>query len=75
MIYPRTNSFTKPLHMLSLGSVESCGTATAVSVPCMFSFLTHLNYDREAAAHQDSVALDVLAKPAAGLLGGQQQWL
>ena len=56
-----TNSFTKPLHMLSLGSVESCGTATAVSVPCMFSFLTHANYDKEAAAHQDNV-LDVLAK-------------
>lgn len=56
-----TNIFTKLLHVQSLGAVESCGTATAVSVPCMFSFLTHDNYDKQVAAHQDNV-LDVLAK-------------
>ncbi len=60
--YPRaTNSFTKPLHLQSLGSVESCGTATAVSVPCMFSFLTHGDYDKQKAKKQDNV-LDVLSK-------------
>ncbi len=60
--YPRaTNSFTKPLNMVSLGSVESCGTATAVSVPCMFSFLKHENFEKRVAANQDNL-LDVLTK-------------
>jgi lipid A ethanolaminephosphotransferase len=47
------------LPIINFGSVESCGTSTAVSVPCMFSDMTHDNYDGSTAAHRENV-LDVL---------------
>jgi lipid A ethanolaminephosphotransferase len=47
------------LPIINFGSVESCGTSTAVSVPCMFSDMTHANYDGSTATHRENV-LDVL---------------
>lgn len=41
--------------------VSSCGTATAVSVPCMFSAFTRENYDATKAAKQDNI-LDILQR-------------
>lgn len=41
-------------------NVSSCGTATAVSVPCMFSNMTRENYNASTAKHQAGV-LDVLS--------------
>lgn len=40
-------------------AVTSCGTATAVSVPCMFSRLNRDEYDHFAADHQENV-LDII---------------
>jgi lipid A ethanolaminephosphotransferase len=47
------------LPVVSFSNVTACGTSTAVSVPCMFSLLTHDQYDEEVAANQSNV-LDVL---------------
>ncbi|MVG13185.1 phosphoethanolamine transferase [Aeromonas jandaei] len=55
-----TNSFTdKEEGVVSFRDVRSCGTATAVSVPCMFSNLTRRGYDEQQANAQDGL-LDVL---------------
>ncbi|MCI6989769.1 MAG: sulfatase-like hydrolase/transferase [Campylobacter sp.] len=40
-----TNDFTKHLDILSLSNFYSCGTATAKSLPCMFSRLGRDNFD------------------------------
>ncbi|WP_368157613.1 phosphoethanolamine transferase [Aeromonas sp. R10-2] len=55
-----TNSFTaKEQGVVSFRDVRSCGTATAVSVPCMFSNLTRRGYDDQLASSRDGL-LDVL---------------
>nr|WP_321239198.1 phosphoethanolamine--lipid A transferase [uncultured Tolumonas sp.] len=64
-----TNRFTAPEGMISFRHVSSCGTATAVSVPCMFSFMGRKNYDESRAETQDNV-LDVIHR--AGL---NVQWI
>ncbi|SGY95788.1 Phosphatidylethanolamine:Kdo2-lipid A phosphoethanolamine transferase [Moritella viscosa] len=45
--------------IISFQDVSSCGTATAHSLPCMFSNLNRNNYDKNRANSQDNV-LDVL---------------
>ncbi|MCR9185445.1 MAG: phosphoethanolamine--lipid A transferase [Halieaceae bacterium] len=68
--YPRpTNAFTRDLGMVSFQQVASCGTATAVSVPCLFSRLDRSNYDPALAKTQDNL-LDVLQHA-----GVQVRWL
>ena len=58
--YPRpTNPYTRDLGVISFQQVRSCGTATAVSVPCMFSNMTRSNYSGKQAKHQEGL-LDVL---------------
>ncbi|WP_261844138.1 phosphoethanolamine transferase [Aliamphritea ceti] len=60
--YPRpTNKFTQEIGVTSFQDVTSCGTATALSVPCMFSSLTRENYDKQIAANQDNL-LDILQR-------------
>lgn len=49
------------LPVISFTDVTACGTSTAVSVPCMFSLLTHDHYDAEQAASQSNV-LDILQR-------------
>ena len=39
-------------------AASSCGTMTAVSLPCMFSIQEHSNFDREASRHEDNL-LDI----------------
>jgi lipid A ethanolaminephosphotransferase len=53
-----TNKYTKHKGVTSFIAVNSCGTATAVSVPCMFSRLSINNYDKEIANNQQNV-LDI----------------
>lgn len=55
-----TNAYTKKLGLLAFQNTHSCGTATAISVPCMFSHLNRSNYDQDKAQSQDNV-LDVLS--------------
>ncbi|MDP3887509.1 phosphoethanolamine transferase, partial [Hydrogenophaga sp.] len=56
-----TNPQLKKLDVVSFKNVSSCGTATKVSLPCMFSNLGRSNYDESQAFQQENV-LDVLAE-------------
>lgn len=62
-----TNAYTRDLGVISYKDVEACGTATAVSVPCMFSNFTRDNFDRKRADNQDNV-LDILKRAGVSLL-------
>jgi len=62
-----TNPYTKDLGILAIQDVATCGTATAVSVPCMFSNLSRKNYNRERANTQDNV-LDILKHAGVDIL-------
>ncbi len=53
-----TNQFTKEYALLSFQHMSSCGTATAVSVPCMFSSLEKEHYNKQEAANQQNL-LDI----------------
>ncbi|MCG9755621.1 phosphoethanolamine--lipid A transferase [Shewanella insulae] len=55
-----TNAHTKAYEMIAFRDTESCGTATAVSLPCMFSSMDREEYDARRAKAQDT-AMDVLS--------------
>jgi lipid A ethanolaminephosphotransferase len=55
-----TNSHTQKFKPTSFKKMFSCGTSTAISVPCMFSSLTRENFDRKKADHQQNL-LDVVS--------------
>lgn len=66
--YPReTNPYTRQSDVISFQHVSSCGTATAVSVPCMFSRLNKSDYNERVALHQDNV-LDILNRAGVDVL-------
>lgn len=66
--YPvATNQHTAGLAMTSFQNVSACGTATALSVPCMFSILGRDNYDKQQARNQDN-ALDILQRAGVDIL-------
>jgi len=54
-----TNSYTQPYQPVSFKNMYSCGTATAVSVPCMFSAFTRENFERRKADQQQNI-LDLI---------------
>jgi lipid A ethanolaminephosphotransferase len=54
-----TNPRLAKLPVISFDNVHSCGTATAVSLPCMFSRFTHDTYSYEKGLAHENV-LDVL---------------
>ncbi len=54
-----TNPYTKDMGLIAFQDVSSCGTYTALSVPCMFSNMTRDTYNKPRAAAQDN-ALNVL---------------
>ena len=56
----QTNSHTQQYQPVSFKNIYSCGTATAVSVPCMFSSFNRENFDRRRADHQQNL-LDIAA--------------
>lgn len=56
-----TNRYTQKFNPTYFNSVTSCGTATAISVPCMFSRFTRKEYSAKKAANQDNL-LDVLQR-------------
>lgn len=62
-----TNPYTSKLDVISFQDVSSCGTATAVSVPCMFSQLPRSDFDRSKADNQDN-ALDIMQRAGIDLL-------
>ncbi|MBZ8140618.1 phosphoethanolamine transferase [Rubrivivax gelatinosus] len=67
--YPRA---TNPIlsargDIISFRQVSSCGTATAVSLPCMFSGMTRVQYDEVRAATEDNL-LDILQRAGVQIL-------
>ncbi|WP_241149001.1 phosphoethanolamine transferase [Photobacterium sanguinicancri] len=55
-----TNEYlAKQEGVINFPNVSSCGTATAVSLPCMFSNMTKSSYSASTARHQEGL-LDVL---------------
>lgn len=54
-------------NVISFRDVSSCGTATAVSLPCMFSQMTRSQYDGVAAASEENV-LDILQRTGVSVL-------
>lgn len=56
---PKLNA--RSSEIVNFHDVSSCGTATAVSVPCMFSTMTRTEYDRAKAYKQDNL-LDILQR-------------
>lgn len=56
-----TNPNLAKEELISLKNVTSCGTSTAVSVPCMFSDLTETHFSLEKAANLEN-SLDVLQR-------------
>ncbi|MCU4338497.1 phosphoethanolamine transferase [Acinetobacter dispersus] len=64
-----TNPKLSKQDILNFSQVSSCGTATAVSVPCMFSGMKREDYDERLASHREGL-LDI-AKRA----GYQVTWI
>ena len=62
-----TNPYTEPFNPIYFQTVTSCGTATAVSVPCLFSNMTRENFNRKQADNQDN-ALDILKRAGIDIL-------
>ena len=56
-----TNQYTPKLGIKYFSDVSSCGTATAISVPCMFSRLDRNHYDSRIAQSQEN-ALDIIQR-------------
>jgi len=53
-----TNPELSKLDIINFNQVSSCGTATAVSVPCMFSGMPRSDYDEQLASHREGL-LDI----------------
>nr|WP_099982813.1 phosphoethanolamine--lipid A transferase MCR-6.1 [Moraxella sp. MSG47-C17]ASK49942.1 phosphoethanolamine transferase [Moraxella sp. MSG47-C17]BCG50371.1 lipid A phosphoethanolamine transferase MCR-6 [Expression vector pUC57-Kan-mcr-6] len=54
-------------NLANFSQVTSCGTSTAYSVPCMFSYLGQDDYDVDTAKYQENV-LDTLDRLGVGIL-------
>ena len=67
--YPRATNprLSRKDGVISFSDVSSCGTATAISVPCMFSQMTRQQYDDVRAATEENV-LDILQRTGVGVL-------
>ncbi|MDU6433106.1 MAG: phosphoethanolamine transferase EptA [Pantoea sp.] len=62
-----TNPQLKKQKVIYYPQATSCGTETAISVPCMFSSMPRIHYDANLAHHQDG-ALDVLGHAGISVL-------
>ncbi|WP_277975510.1 phosphoethanolamine transferase EptA [Pantoea endophytica] len=62
-----TNPELKKQQVIYYPNASSCGTETAISVPCMFSNMPRVHYDANLAHHQEGV-LDILAHAGVSVL-------
>lgn len=62
-----TNPLLAKDDVVWLPGAQSCGTSTAVSVPCMFSSMPRKQYDDALAAHQEGL-LDILQRAGISVL-------
>ncbi len=66
----KTNFYTSNIeNLIYFNNVISCGTATAVSLPCMFSMMNRKNYSRHKFNFQDNL-LDIIKNA-----GYRQIWI
>ncbi|ECC4967126.1 phosphoethanolamine transferase EptA [Salmonella enterica] len=66
--YPRdTNPRLAKDDVIYFPHTTSCGTATAISVPCMFSDMPRKHYDEELAHHQEGL-LDIIQRAGINVL-------
>ncbi|WP_419963402.1 phosphoethanolamine transferase EptA [Pantoea vagans] len=66
--YPRsTNPLLAEEDVVYFPEVSSCGTSTAVSVPCMFSNMPRRHYDDALASHQEGL-LDIIQRAGLSVL-------
>ncbi|WP_236559714.1 phosphoethanolamine transferase [Colwellia sp. 20A7] len=56
--YKQTNEYTEKFNIHFFNQMYSCGTATAVSVPCMFSLLNKEQFNKRSASSQQNL-LDI----------------
>lgn len=63
----QTNPLLEKDNVVYFPRTTSCGTATAVSVPCMFSDMPRAHYDEELAQHQEGV-LDIIQRAGINVL-------
>jgi len=63
----KTNPKLEQQDVISFSHVQSCGTTTAVSLPCMFSILDREDYNRSKATTMDNL-LDVLKRSGVSIL-------
>ena len=62
-----TNPLLKKEQVASFANVWACGTATAVSVPCMFSVLDRASYEGKVARNTDNV-LDIIDRAGVNVI-------
>ncbi len=62
-----TNSLLKKEDIVNFTQFTSCGTETAISVPCMFSSFGRESYEGDKAKHTENV-LDILQRSGANIL-------
>ncbi len=62
-----TNPALKKQQVIYYQNASSCGTETAISVPCMFSNMPREHYDANLAHHQEGL-LDILAHAGVNVL-------
>jgi lipid A ethanolaminephosphotransferase len=58
---------TKIDRLISYSQIQSCGTSTAISVPCMFSYSSHNSFDVERARNTEN-GLDLLQSAGVNIL-------
>ncbi|MFL4555823.1 phosphoethanolamine transferase EptA [Yersinia kristensenii] len=63
----KTNPRLQKQDVTYFKKASSCGTETAVSVPCMFSNMSRENYDATLASHQQGL-MDILARAGLNVL-------
>lgn len=56
-----TNKYTRNFNTINFSTVKSCGTATAQSVPCMFSNLTKEHFSQKAVENRENI-IDIIKK-------------
>ncbi|MFK5925136.1 MAG: phosphoethanolamine--lipid A transferase [Desulfuromusa sp.] len=62
-----TNPLLRDEDIINFSNMYSCGTTTAISVPCMFSYLERNNYSDKKAKSTENI-LDVLARSGVKVL-------
>lgn len=63
----KTNPLLEKENLVNFSKMYSCGTSTAISVPCMFSFYTKNDYSDKKARYTQNV-LDILKKAGVKVL-------